>query len=176
MLSGPSVSMMTPSRLALLILLLPSTSHSCTLHVLRPLLSSTKFCLTFHFVLVLGSLYMHKPVSVSRSPFPHFPSLSCAASALAVRANNSEKQLKHFPRKFFGSSAFLCCNAICMMLLSNIAIFALHWHFSETFIRGSCEDKKKKKKSFTGFQIFMATISSWQRLPRTSIIHNRQLS
>lgn len=35
-----------------------------------------------------------------------------------------------------------------MMLLSDIAIFALHWYFSETFIRGSCEDKKKKKKFY----------------------------
>lgn len=63
MVSGPSVLMMTPDRLAF-----RSFSRACFPHFCVGLLpGSTKLCLTFHLVLVLGSLYMHKPDSGCRA-------------------------------------------------------------------------------------------------------------
>lgn len=58
MVSGPSVLMMTPARLAF-----RSFSPACFLHLLC--WPTSKF--TFHLVLVLGSLYMHKPDSGCRA-------------------------------------------------------------------------------------------------------------
>lgn len=64
MVSGPSVLMMTPARLAFRSF---STLPASPTFSVGPLPSSTKLCLTFHLVLVLGSLYMHKPDSGCRA-------------------------------------------------------------------------------------------------------------